>query len=179
MDYTFVLKDKGTDNQGWWLKISNVNQFIDYLEQTTSTRNGKMFEDYWSHRGDVTHCRTDTYCVAKHSERNNLSFLQGLNSFSQMVALQQLKTIEETGCIYINRVGGYHGSYEGEPKYDFCRRKELVFPDFKKDQIRIKRFTGGEHFYAYIDDTQVRDGDVMKWNTYDEAMEKALMYLDN
>lgn len=30
MSYTFVLKDKGTLNQGWWLKLSNINEVYEY-----------------------------------------------------------------------------------------------------------------------------------------------------
>lgn len=31
----------------------------------------------------------------------------------------------------------------------------------------------GQHYYAYVGDMQVRDGDVLKWNTYDEASIRA------
>ena len=30
--FTFVLKDKGTHNEGWWLKVSNVDELADYYE---------------------------------------------------------------------------------------------------------------------------------------------------
>ena len=35
----------------------------------------------------------------------------------------------------------------------------------------------GEHYYAYIGNMQVRDGDILKWNTYEEAYSKALEYI--
>ena len=31
----------------------------------------------------------------------------------------------------------------------------------------------GQHYYAYVGDMQVRGGDVLKWNTYDEAYIRA------
>ena len=64
-------------------------------------------------------------------------------------------------------------------KNGFVRRKELVFPNFKRDEIRIKKFPNGEHYYAYIDDMQVRDGDTLKWNTYEEAYNQALSMIEN
>ena len=36
MKYRFVLKDKGTINQGWWLKISTQEELLNYLENTES-----------------------------------------------------------------------------------------------------------------------------------------------
>lgn len=73
-------------------------------------------------------------------------------------------------------LGGYHGDFD--QSFDkFVRRKQLVFPDFKKNEIRVEQFPNGKHYYAYIDDTQVRDGDILKWNTYKEAYDKALEYI--
>ncbi len=51
----------------------------------------------------------------------------------------------------------------------FCRRKSLVFPNFKKSDIRIRKYDYGSHYYAFVGDMQVRDGDKLKWNTYEEA----------
>ena len=76
----------------------------------------------------------------------------------------------ENGAVYFNRVGGKPFSVN---HVQFCRRKNLVFPDFKESDIRIKKQTGGTHYYAYIGDMQVRDGDILKWNTFDEAYKRA------
>ena len=61
---------------------------------------------------------------------------------------------------------------------DTLEIKDIIFPDFKRHQIRVKSFPGGDHFYAYIGDMQVRDGDILKWDTYDEAYNQALSILD-
>lgn len=34
--FTFVLKDKGTNNQGWWLKINSIEELQEYNEKTES-----------------------------------------------------------------------------------------------------------------------------------------------
>ena len=66
----------------------------------------------------------------------------------------------------INPAGGHtHGIETAQ----FCWRKQLVFPDFKKEDIRVRKFNGGQHWYAYIGDMQVRDGDRLKWNTQEAA----------
>lgn len=44
--FTFVLRDKGTSNQGWWLKISNADELCEYYKEIAPTRNGRVFENY-------------------------------------------------------------------------------------------------------------------------------------
>ena len=55
----------------------------------------------------------------------------------------------------------------------------MIFPDFKIDQIKIESFPGGKHFYAYIDNMPVRDGDTIKWDTYKEAYDYAATLVKN
>lgn len=195
MEWTFVLKNKGTREAGWWLKISDVDQLVAYYQETNPTRTSRAFENFmhgkeydcfkptpsnnknhgpWMNESDLT------YAYAMYAGQRGLTFIQGMEGFTREVALTQLRKIEEYGAIFINRVGGYHADYDGHHNYpDFVRRKQLVFPDFKKTNIRIRQFPGGEHYYAYIGDTQVRDGDTLKWSTYDEAYRQALAYIDD
>lgn len=190
MEWTFVLKDKGTKNQGWWLKINSIEELIEYLKEINPTRFGKVFEnfvygkdynDFKRHKSDVHAPHMDeaqtTYACVMYAAKNHLNILQGIEGFEAMVATEQLEKIEKYGAIFINSVGGYHADYDGPHTYDFIRCDKLVFPDFKSSDIRIKQFPGGEHFYAYIGNTQVRDGDTLKWSTYDEAYNHALAYI--
>lgn len=109
------------------------------------------------------------------AEKNELSILGGFRSLNIEIGLGQMRTMEEYGAIYINCVGGYTF---GLNYNQFCRRKELVYPDFKASDIRIKQFQGGEHYYAYVGDIQVRDGEIFKWNSYKEAYDKALEVIE-
>ena len=188
MEWLFVLKDKGTSNQGWWLKLSSAEELAAYVEATHPTRYGNVFENYAygkefnnNSKQHAPHMQEEpiTHAVVQYATRQKIpmNILQAIQGFAADIAMQQLETIEETGCIYVNRVGGYHGGYEGELTYGFVRRKQLVFPDFTKDNIRVRRYQDGQHFYAFIDDTQVRDGDTLKWDTYDEAYKQSLSYI--
>lgn len=49
----------------------------------------------------------------------------------------------------------------------------MIFPAFGRSDIRVERFKGGKHWYAYIGDMQVRNGDTMKWDTEEEARRAA------
>ena len=51
----------------------------------------------------------------------------------------------------------------------FAYREDLVFPNYTVDDIRIKKFNGGCHFYVYAGDAQLRDDNRLKWNSYTDA----------
>lgn len=179
MEWLFVLKDKGTHNQGWWLKISNADELVAYYEKLSGAREEAIFNEYLSKANDPDARYSNvTQAVIMNAQKKRLNIYEGIRDFRLTVAMQQLESIHKYGAIYINRVGGYHGAYGNAPEYDFVRRKEPIFPDFKREDIRIKKFEGGQHYYAYIGDMQVRDGDILKWNTYDEAYKQAEKILD-
>ena len=78
--------------------------------------------------------------------------------------------VMENGEIFVNPVGRKTFSLD----YDqFVWRSHLAFPDYSVNDIRIKQFEGGTHFYAYLGDAQLRDGEKLKWNTYGEAYDFA------
>ena len=177
MKYRFIYK-----NGGWWLKISTIEELLDYHNNVESSRMAKGFENY-------LHAKEFFETGDKHA--NSLGYLIGLRRENDpskspieiTCNLQyekyetQLEYLSKGYNIYINNCGGWHFG-----KNDFTQwvdRDKLVFPTFTKNQIKIEKFIGGEHFYAYIDGMQVRDNDTLKWNTYEEAYNHALAYIND
>ena len=119
-----------------------------------------------------------TDAIVRYATNKNLTILEGIRGFQSMVASQQIDTILNCGAIYINKNGGYHGYYK-DKEYAFVHRDKIIFPDFKKNEIKVSKFPYGNHYYAHIDDLEVRDGDNIKWNTYEEAYNQALSMLEN
>lgn len=191
--FTFVLKDKGTSNQGWWLKLSSVDELCDYYQEISLVRNEKVFENYvygkeWNcyHKDtkNVSHCPHMkeaglTDAIVRYGSARNYNILQAIQGFTAMVAEQQLDSIRENGAIYVNQMGGYHGYYEKDKEYAVVQREKLIFPEFQKADIRIKKFPYGQHFYAYVGDIEVKTDTACKWNTYEEALRQAEKYLNS
>lgn len=184
MEYLFIF-DK--NSKGWWLKIDSVEKLADYHEKTGSGRYDKAMEMYL-HEGhpyeildklsleerikkmqDKDFKRLQAAVIQ--AEKGERTILDGFRCLNLEVGMGQMRTLEQCGAIYINPVGGYTFGLEYT---QFCRRKNLVFPNFRESDIRINRFEGGEHYYAYIGDMQVRDGDKLKWYSHEEAYNKAL-----
>jgi hypothetical protein len=185
--FKFVLKDKGTRNQGWWLQLSSIEELTAYIEKTSPTRYGNVFENFLlgkeyndTSKEHVPHpTEADlTAAIHQYAGMQNMNFIDAMMSVRNEVALRQLHEIQEHGSIFINCVGGYHSASKYDKCYDIVYRDDLIFPNFKKSDIRITKFPYGQHYYAYIDDMQVKDGDTLKWNTYEEAYAQAERILE-
>lgn len=187
MEYLFIFD---LESKGWWLKVDNIEKLADYHAKTAAGRYDDAFAMYLNggHPHDILGKLSSEERIKKIqdknfkqlqaavmlAEREGRSILDGFRCLNLEIGMEQMRTIEQYGAIYINRVGGYTF---GLKYVQFYHRKELVFPDFKASEIRIKRFEGGEHFYAYIGNMQIRDGDNLKWDSYDEAYKKALVII--
>lgn len=181
MEYVFVYADGG-----WWLKIDSVEKLTDYHEKMKDGRYEDAFAMYLQDGSPdkILENLSLEERIAKMNDRNfkylqaaviqarngNGNIFDGFRWLNMEIGMNQLRTIREYGAVYINPAGGhtFHLDYT-----QFCRRKNLVFPDFKKSDIRIKQFDGGCHYYAFVGDMQVRNGNQLKWNTYDEAYRNA------
>ena len=173
MEYTFVLMNKGTDNQHWCLKVTNINTFADYIEKIDNRIMTNGFNDYIfnNHPGNLG------YLIGGLVDKYKIRPLDAAQYIQVQKIHDIIDLIEQGYEIYINKNGGYcfgHNDYT-----DWCHKKEMIFPDFKIDQIKIESFPGGKHFYAYIDNMPVRDGDTIKWDTYKEAYDYAATLVKN
>ena len=180
-EYLFVYA-----NGGWWLKLTTVDALMDYHQKVGTDRYADAFQMYM-HQGhpdkilgnlslaerikmmnDIHFKRLQAAVIQ--AENGNGTILDGFRWLNIETGMKEMKDIKTYGAVYINRVGGSTGELEYT---QFCRRTELVYPDFKVSDIRIKRFEGGNHYYAYIGDMQVRNGYQQKWNCYDDAYHAA------
>lgn len=184
MEYLFVY-----DGKSWWLKLTGAEQIIDYHKQTESRyegavkmymkmkEDGKEFYDLMEglscrERIKLMEDRDYKYlhCAAIKARQTGGTLLDGFRFLNMEAGAAEMETVRRYGAVFINPAGGHTHGIRTE---QFCRRKQLVFPDFRSDEIRIKQFKGGGHWYAYVGDMQVRDGGRMKWDTEEGARKAA------
>ena len=176
MKYRFVYK-----NGGWWLKISSIEELVDYMEKTKlknpiaqgfrSVLNSKEY-GY-----GIDHVNNTGYLIGLRAENNHMSLIESAFSLALETDNAKIEELNKGNNLYFNRCGGWH--YGKNDYTQWCDKDKLIFPNFKTNQIKIEQFPNGEHFYAYVDSMQVRDGDTLKWNTYEEAYNQALQYVNN
>ena len=168
---------------GWWLRLTSDEDVIRYIQATNDRYDGALCRALHEPIGKMT--LEDRIKASLSGDRNymflqagmimaqkyNTSLYSGFEHLQTEFGMVLHKDIEENGETFVNPVGGKTFSL----KYDqFVWRENLVFPDYTIADIRIKQFEKGQHYYAYVGDTQLRDGDKLKWNTYAEAYNFAM-----
>lgn len=187
--FRFVLR-----NGGWWLKLSNMEDVANYytrknenykvVSDATDRLLYKGFETYIQ-RGETDKSNIDVTEQPANERMADLIELVAKNkSFTAPQAVldikkrkmdAQIKCINEGYDVYINECDGWN---IGKHDYtQWCDREKPIFPNYTEKDIKVESFEGGKHFYLYIGNIQFRDGDKLKWDTYDEAYKFGLKEL--
>lgn len=175
-EWLFRLFGTETKEPAWWLELGTMEQLAGYLSATNGRYAGAMLRhlrDQGENPGG-----TGLLALARmRASRQGESVADALAGLSGDKALRLASAMAEHGRVYVNSAGGWNwGTGLGEP--EAClRSKSLAWPDFTEADIRVSRFPGGRHWYAYVGQVQVRDGGKVKFNTRAEALERAKRYI--
>ena len=182
-EWLFRLIQSGSRTD-WWLELKTLEELAMSLDATDG-RYGRAFSNYLNDSDYGPAVGHGKY--AAEAPLTFLAYLRGLNRNQSIVeslvgakmeaAANMASAIVDHGKLYVNPVGGWNwGAGIGE-FVGFLRTKTLSWPSFTERDIRISRFPGGKHWYAYVGQAQVRDGDKLKFDTREAAMRQAELYL--
>ncbi len=140
--YRFVYK-----HGGWWLKVSTVEELAEYMEtaQNPFARGFKSAMNCREFGRDIPgeplrpHVNREGYVIGLHAENNGISLFKSACALAIQSDNAMLAELKKGNNLYFNRVGGWHSG-----KNDFtqwCDRKELAFPDFRKSEIKVNHTT--------------------------------------
>lgn len=168
---------------GWWLKLESPEEVIEYLELT-----GHKFGDAALNLAlNLNNKNENKYEIGSleyHMDAFNRihggTLFGNAISMGHMAGKAYLDHIYDDGFVYINCVGGCNSCDWTEHMIEY--REKIIFPNYTKKDIKITTFKPIEntyacfreddynyHYYAYIGDVQIRDGDKLKWDTEEEA----------
>lgn len=173
MNFTFIYNK----NDGWLLKITTLEQLLEYwkyfdeiMEQAiVSMKETKEFGNKYRHANDIE------ALIGSFSSLRFSTYEDTKNSILLDLRKAQYNSFVEDKVIYINKNHGWN-SIEKDVE-QFVHKNIIEFPkSLKNGKINIKKFPLGNHYYLYIDDIQIRDGNKLKWNTYEEAENFAKKY---
>lgn len=183
--YFFVLYGNETE-KGWWLKITNISDLISYHKEYAS-KYSKAFENILTDKdlgaSTITHGKhlremPLAQLIVLKSMNEHISLGKAIEEISDEVIDAQVTAMNEEGAIYINSLGGWCIKPVGK-RFQFMWKDTMYFPNFTESDIKVSKFKGGTHYYAYIGNMEVRDGDIFKWNTREEAYNMAKSCLSN
>ena len=171
MSYTFVYNKK----DGWWLKISSLRELMIYWETFTDLfeKSLEKLPKTKEFGCGMEHADTIDTMIGFYARSHKITFEEAKTDLLCDIKKEQYKALNENGFIFINRKHGWN-AVDRETE-QFVHRRNLVFPDVKNGKIKIEKFPLGNHYYVFVDDIQLRNGDTLKWNTPEEAKE----FVDN
>lgn len=172
---------------GWWLRLASDDDIINYIRATNDRYDGALckavhepiekmsLEDRIKAQlnGDKNYMLIQAGMIM--AQKCNTTLYGGFERLQTEFGMALHRDILENGETFVNGVGGKTFSLD----YDqFVWRKDLVFPHYTIADIRIKQFEKGQHYYAYVGDTQLRNGEKLKWDTYNEAYNFAVAVVE-
>lgn len=158
----------------WWLRISTIEEMCDYLNTEWKRRKESSIKDKERVQKKYHSTNYLTGAADVLSSCKLISFEHALDDLGRQLYKDWYKYLYEGKTIYVNGVGGYNFNEDVKKVY---RKEGYEFPCFSESDIKIKKWPGGKHFYAYIGDMEVSDGTNIKWNTEKEAREVAKKYI--
>lgn len=174
MEYTFIFMDGG-----WWLKIRTVEELASYIMAADSrwenALDNLLNSKEFTRRG-TKHADTLATAIGFYGINRGLNGIDATTSLREQLVNNQLDEIRNGRTLLVNKNGGYF-ALKDEKYSQWCRKKELSFPDFDKKDLKIERFPMGKHWYAYLGNMQIRDNDKSKFNSYEEAYEYAQQFI--
>lgn len=160
----------------WVLKIQSYEELMEYAEASDLfDKDKEQYKIVKGYRNDDNTAMTHTNFgwFVKNRQNDDFSIDECYDALKLLQFQTMAKILSETGEIYINRRGGFHGKRSEKEYSNFVRRNFLDFPRLYSKDIRIEQFPDGRHYYAYVGDVQVKDGNILKWDNYDEAFSAA------
>ena len=177
------------NGNGWWLRIENVEQLSEYVEKTSGRFGNSMMNVMSAYsNGKEQHYtnQLDSYLELLH-RNSGKSLFETTQKLMFDCAETYFNLLSEKGFVNINKFGGCNNDL-----YLNCvtvYKDKCVFPDYQEKDLKIKtwemedkragNFRSGYkyHYYAYVGDVQIKDGEKVKWNTYEEAYDFAKQFI--
>lgn len=172
MQTTFIY-----NGESWWVKISDPQELLDYFNIEWKRRADKAKAEYERTQGGKLYHYSDhlaNMCDIMRRQ-NFISFDEQLDNLRHETFKEMYHALCDEKNVFINSKGGYN--FEQEIRKEL-KKDNFDFPVFSMNDIHIKKWPGGNHYYAYAGNKQITNGDVVKWNTQKEAEEAAMKYLD-
>ena len=176
----------GNEKSGWLAKIETKEQ-LDIYYQFMASKNAQCWFDITASPQDKEgHCRTQYASVWKSllniemakTGRKSMSVVEAVNFIEMNSTKTAIKIFLTEGSVYVNKNGGCrHTRLRNDGRldehiFDTCTNKEFVFPSISKNEVVIKRWPQGKHFYILVDGEHIIVNGQEKFKTI-EAAEQA------
>jgi len=185
-DKVGFLDGDGNEVSGWLALIDTQEKLEDYLA-LQSYENAQIWFDIKSSPEDKDgHCPTTKASVyktllmikAEKEGKKQINLVDGIKHIAYLSMDTKVKIFLKDGEVYVGQNGSCRDTHlrdDGrldEFVFDTCYNEDFIFPSISKNDVKIKKWQGGNHFYITINGITTNLKGKEKWNTI-EAVEKA------
>ena len=164
MTYDFVFYDNN-----WHLKIDDIEQLFNYSEKLSDAWVAALFRTGDSPKKEIGITDKKAAYIQMFAEAREISYLDAIQQILRNTTSTQIDLINAGKTLLFNSAGGYQYTNNDIIFDNYTSNQYPVFPHFTADDIRVKQFPNGDHFYAYIGDIWVKNGDIVKYDTHQDA----------
>ena len=170
---------------GWRFKISSIAELNDYWEKGRSLQLREGFSNFLHSReghaavgnpeyaDHVSHDDGSFIATCVHTERykeNPRSLVEVVVDAYDRIYTNMARCIQDFGAIYVSHIGAYMPVGKDYEELETKTIEQYVIPG---EDIRIKQWPNGTHFYAYVGNTSVEYCGKNKWDTESDARKAA------
>lgn len=181
--YTFVklelrIPDCKPLKYGWRLKCSTVEEVIEHTEKYMGLEIKRGLESIFhkdpnQHNYTIWGSAIDALASIKNS-----NILVESTKLEEKILFNKLKSLEKKKYLYLSDRGSYFIDSQHLVEVDRMVMKEMVYPSYTKEDIRISQWPNGNHWYAEIGNLPVEDDQGNnKWDKKKEAQYWANKFL--
>jgi len=176
--YKFVkIQDHFYDNEhiyDWMLECSDVKTLIEHSEKYVTSAIEESVKEFFYN--DNTKNKIAQYVNQERKVTNNGTLnIYGALNFKFFDS--KIKALNKYGKIYLRENGSYTIPSDTHETLNYIEQDSILYPFYTEKDINIMKYRGGNHYYVKIGFFDVVVDGEQKWNTVDEAKEKALEYL--
>ena len=174
--------NKITIDYDWLLVIESVEDLIMYHDNTMLAQIQPAWDNLLKTHKGKAHIATvlgRLINIQAEIEGGKKSLIELTSIVSGKVFAAKASALMNFKKIYINKTGGFFPHSEDVIVLDemIIEDKRLIFPQYTENDIRIKKWDGGKHYYAFVGDFEVEMHGERKWNTEQRAMDMAKAFL--
>lgn len=179
---------------GWLCLIDTHEKLLAVLEHKTYEIAADWMDIKDSPEDKEGHTRTRQEGAYKqllimHMEKlgkSKMSMVECISFIENMATKTIIQIFNTDGEVYWNAAGGCRDTHlrddhrgVDEEIFEKCQNKDLVFPCMSTNEVKIKRWPYGQHFYISLNGITVAIDGVQKYNTIGAAEDAKKKFLKN
>ena len=168
----------------WMLVIESLEELGDYHEKLLASKMGAVWANLLETQKGKPHIDNKLgYLIHLEAEKyeNPKSLIDLTAIVGGKIYAAKAQAILDCGKIYVGKLGGFFPHSKDIEVIEEYIGDNYIYPNYTEKDIRVKQWTNGTHWYAYVGDLLVEETEngekCSKWDTEFFALNAAKRFL--